>query len=551
MPMPDPHDWPFADDLGAGADDERPAWAPRPGAGADLRPPRPEIRRQADRVGGAFGIEGLPVFAVTDYGALVGEDDTGAIMDAVADAIAADGGIIYFPAGDYVIGGGAAPQVLVEDAHCLTFLGEGDCTILRREGTDPDAGIFLFVRCTDIVMRSLALDANGFEPPFDSEQRALAQFEACERVRIEDVYAFDSNVAPIDDVDPDVINHRYDTAHHVAVGFYSDGPEDLRDLLVQRCRLETLGIAVHGASRVRIQDNTVTEARGHGIAVGARASTQTNRDIDIVGNAVADAWAFGIVAADIAPTGSQIVSTRMERVRIQGNRVTKTRRTYERGIVVGLLDEVDLEPGSARPADYGQITVTGNVVVLSAPAEELRSDIFLEFGERAKVGGIWLEVPLQEGQPFMRTFRRSQVTSNQVSGARSGESQDLAQDRLGRGIQATHLAECEIGGNVIEDSDRGVELEGIVFRTHVHDNSVEATVHAYRFGQSLGSNTFNGNADLVPPRDGELAIAREAVWGHDEVSWTDRFLGGDGRGGVVGLEGAFLFEEILEAFGLR
>jgi len=498
------------------------------------------------------GIQGLPVLNVTDYGALVGADDTGPIMDAIADATLAGGGIIYFPGGDYVIGGGDPPQVVVEGAHCLTFLGEGDCTVLRREGTDPDAGIFLFSRCTDIVMRSLALDANGFEPPFDSPQRALAQFELCERVRIEDVHAFDSNAAPIADVDPDVINHRYDTAQHLAFGFYSDRPENLRDLLVQRCRLETLGIAVHGASRVRIQDNTVTEARGNGIAVGARASTQTNRDIDVVGNTVTDAWAFGIVAADIAPTGSQIVSTRLERVLIRDNRVTKTRRTYERGIVVGLLDAVDLEPGSARPAEYSQISVTGNVVVLSAPAEELPPDPRAEPRERAHVGGIWLQVPVQEGQPFVRTFRRTLVTSNQVSGARSGEPPggDLPLAG-GRGIHATHFADCEIGGNVIEDCDRGIRLEGIVFRTHVHDNSVVASDHPYRFGESLGSNTFNGNADLLPPRDGEIAIARQAVWGHDEaVPLTDRFLGGDGPGGEVGLEGGFLFEGIFEALGI-
>lgn len=467
----------------------------------------------------------MPFFDVTVAVAYDPADVGPAILEAVAEAVAAGGGVVYFPPGEHVVG----ETVEVADAHCVRFLGEGRSSVLRRtrrEFPDEDlSGILRFERCTGIVIERLALDANSFQPPEGSNQRALVQFDvSAEHINVQDVRAFDG--APEDPGADDftAISHRYDTSHHVAFGFWSPNASGCRDITITRCRLETLGIAVHGASRVRIVDNEIIGPIGHGIAVGAGMNAQSNEDVWIQGNRIAEPRRFGIVAADIPPTPEAgfeppaMMPGPLKRIRIERNSVTKSLALWARGIVVGLLDH---RSGSeAFTTLYEDIFVSDNRVDLStteprfgslgegsSPAEESR-----------RVAGVWLQA--QPSQPPDRpptsAFRHARVTGNVIRGARRDEGGG------GAGVVAWNLRESEVGGNGIYGADHGVVLAGELLGTHLHDNRAEARERPFRYGTSLGRNTFGSNATL------DFA-SQETFWAWEGTAESDRFNGGDDR----------------------
>lgn len=498
----------------------------------------------------------LPIIDVTDHRVL-GVDDPTAIRNAVDAAIAANISFVYFPPGEYLLGRFEGnPSLRFADLRCITFFGDGDCSVLRRiDDADADdvfsaACIFGFDRCTDITIMDMSVDLNGFQPNFGASQRSVLEFLECSRVSVENVTFTDSGSRVAGDLSGDLsaflhprrISHRFDTAHHLALGF---GGVD--DLAVRRNRFVTCGLAVHGGSRIRIADNTFDRSHGHAIAVGASVEGVRHDDVEIVGNFVDRPLGFGVVVADIPPTplgrldssGDPALgvppgfhAAGMNGIRIEGNTVLKPEPAhYPRGIVVGLLHFLGTDEGGVEEVNpgtlYSNVVVRDNLVDLRtllsrAPPEGPANTFPVEL---RRVAGVWLQVPASTAErwsdPALAAFERAVVTGNSIKGAKYDEVAN------GAGVVAIHLRRSEIAGNGLYGCDVGLFL-GVVNACHIHDNRAQVLGLAYRCGL-ISSDTFSGNATV---EDGEgradtrWDIGRSAaVVGEDRL--TSWFTGGD------------------------
>lgn len=222
--------------MGDRPDDPFPNIDPRPRVeiiGDEAEPP---LLRQVE------GFSEFVVISVRSYGARGDDiaDDTDAVQAAIDDA--PDGAMIYFPPGVYRIGRDGV-RLEIRNRKCLTFFGDGECSVLKRQrGTESQGsynlsnpaarslagvlsegwqeelgdltavtvswdlvpGIMRFRFCTDITIRRLAFDANGMSganeasniPQHDrpgSLGNRLVEFLQCHGVRILGNLAYDSD----------------------------------------------------------------------------------------------------------------------------------------------------------------------------------------------------------------------------------------------------------------------------------------------------------------------------------------------------------------------
>lgn len=524
--------------------------APRLEVGVDPRAQLEPLRRRPGVIGGPPLPAALPVVNVTAYRQVDDPDDSASIVRAAAAAMEHDVPIVYFPSGEYLVGGDPVGAV-IRGATGLTFMGEGDCSTLKRidladvDDFESAGGMLYFGDCHDITITHLRLDANGLQPGPAAEgaaARNLVTFDVCDRVWIEDVTVIETSHRPsglLDDfIALDRISHHYDSGHHVAFGF-SGGT----DIVVVRNRLFFSGVSVHGgARRVRIAENLVFQPFGHGIAVGSSHVGEAIEDVDIRNNHVEAPLIFGIVVADIRPTAQageltqEFESPGFRRVRITGNTVIKSWSEYVRGIVVGRLENAR----GREVAPFEDIRIAANTIDLTS--SDLRPLVPSDAGpdsfiaERHRLAGIWMQLPdVGEGDvagliasdelarsmrrnrfEALEGFERAVVVDNVVSGARYGL---LRTD--GAGIHAENLRRSEVGGNGIFDSDDGLVLANAAAATHVHDNRVAVLRIGYRCEDSLDGNVFIGNARLVDDVEGF-----GTHWVIDEG--TPRVDGGDG-----------------------
>lgn len=465
----------------------------------------------------------LPVVDVTEHRLAGDPDDTASIERAVAFARVEGIGVIYFPAGEYLVGG--EPRgALIHAEQGLTFLGEGPCSLLKRvdlalaDDFESSSGMLEFSVCQDITIRHLGLDANGLQPGRAAQEgrvQALLSFDACERVWIEDVTVVDSSPRslgePEDFLSLEKISHHYDSAQHVAFGF--QGGSDIR---VIGNRLTGAGIAVHGgAARVRIARNFLESPLGHGIALGSSAPDEgTITDVDIDDNQVIDPLVFGIVAADIPPSPAEggsmeFAGAGFRGVRIRRNTVWKRDRVlYGRGIVVGRLQTRPLTTSEDPVAPYERFTIAGNLVnVGTALTRDPPAGFPGTFQHESRlVAGTWMQTPnatledldSRDGRPRVAEalqsvpfFEQARITDNQVYGA---EYNVVDGDAVA--FSLANLVRSQVAGNGTDVSDDGVRLEHAALATHVHDNRALVWRVAYRCVASVESNVFIGNATL-------------------------------------------------------
>lgn len=457
------------------------------------------------------------VTSVLSYGAR-GDgrtDDSGAISDAIADT--PDGGVIYFPARTYAVN-----QVVILGRKCLTFVGDGTCSVLNM-GVD-----FGFRGCDGITIYRLAFDAPGRTA--QEGTTSLVSFAQTNNIRVSQCLFRDAAGEPVPD---------FGELQHAGIGVWRASETTSKFISITENRFERLGIRVEHARHVRIGWNVINKAAAHGIWVGGgwiSREQPKHTDIEIVGNDVIDSHAYGIaVMDDSVPRGlsNRLVAPVMARIRVCGNSI---RRSHDAGSIfpwVGIrigvsTEEVDV----VRPnADYGDIgahdVVYRDIVVADNHVETASND------RRQEVGDIGIDFQLgvrdlddrdpafQHDVVRVPSFERPVVRNNTVIGFQ----------RLG--IRLMNIRFGAVHGNGLFECGSGLSIEHNVFQNHVFDNRVHhfgpAGDEQFALLDSLGQNLLNGNTKL---REDMLAVwagggAGGGFWGGaprvaEEAYTTDR-----------------------------
>ncbi len=496
----------------------------------------PPGRRQRPPHDVPIGGRGIPpVTDVRTFGAGVrpGEDDTQAIQRAID--VTLDGGLIYFPPGTYNVG--TSPTMLedgtiddstsvlqVRGRHCLSFVGHGGASILkRRRGAPlpanpeelPPQTLFIpfddipgLLRIEDskgIMIRRLTFDANGLEgfgifqshspvsaPPFDA-RRAVVFIGSCSGVQIVDNMFIDSNPrAPVWAFSPPAASSVKEIQRAAISLDASIAPLDEHlsdDVLIARNRIEHQGIAVRMASRVRIARNVVWRPRVHGLLLGS-ADVMALYDVDVCDNTIIDPQVSGILVRaglDSGPSGG------VARVRIRRNTIRKSIETHDYpasdevspgpvvtqdngyGIHVGLGKRASEEIGGfSAELRFVAVSIERNLVHFSYRDEETRE-------HDSENEGILLNGPADEPDVMVR-FHGTRVVGNVVVGSR------------GYGIVCWNQWGAVVAGNLVADGVGGIFLGGESLASEVRANSIRARDTALRVRGSNGRNVVTRNA---------------------------------------------------------
>lgn len=494
---------------------DRDPFPPIPGGG-ELPEGVDDRRQPLGRLG--FGPEGRGAeiprdpggqdhFRVTDvreFGAGHGGDDTEAIQRAIDHS--PDGGVIYFPAGTYRIGaseGAAFDRIRVVGRNCLTFVGEGRCSLLRRRRgnveqevigngwvvveKDDVRGFFDLVGCTQIEFTNLSIDANGLG------EGSLLHFKGSRGVRIHGVGFTDDRRRPTLPSYPSLMPSAHDSPPFQLTRFavlfdtrdeqaYPDdlvaevaAPVDNTDIWIEGNEIDWLGVGIRDASRVWVANNRFQKARMSAIVLGSRFNEQALRDINILDNTILWPQTHGIVCVDRDQDQQSFSNNVMSRIRIAGNTIRKiapesTTGNFGFGILVGTgnVEELSTVDGSI----YRNIAVEQNVVhfthasgvPIGAPDDE--------------VGGIRL--CMASGGRFEAAI----VRDNTVIGYRAF------------GIRLDRPRGAVVTGNSVYDGTKGIALESDVVMCHVSSNRVHAAEVGYQLSGSGGRNVFVDNTVL-------------------------------------------------------
>lgn len=104
-------------------------------------------------------------FSVINYGAIGNgvADDSAAIQSAINAAIAAGGGRVYIPRGEYLLGpvGTSGFYTLdVQNADGLIIEGDGPRATRLKSATNVNKGPLAFTNCANVTVRDLTIDGN-------------------------------------------------------------------------------------------------------------------------------------------------------------------------------------------------------------------------------------------------------------------------------------------------------------------------------------------------------------------------------------------------------
>jgi len=135
-------------------------------------------------------INGAPV-NVLDYGA----DPTGVSDSTAAIQAAINSGAktVYFPSGTYAVGSSIAQDqyaFTLTNQNGLSFIGDGQATILCKTGQSTWFSLFEFVSCSNIVVRGLRFNGDAFNYYDDNPTTTIQNgyrafsFRACSYVTI-------------------------------------------------------------------------------------------------------------------------------------------------------------------------------------------------------------------------------------------------------------------------------------------------------------------------------------------------------------------------------
>lgn len=410
-----------------------------------------------------------PVTDVRAFGAM-GDgvtDDTIAIRTAIGRT--RDGGVVYFPAGTYLLfGPGNWGNFLwLSDRRCLTFRGDGaGCSVIRRaDGPLGDFSflpMFIFAHCEELAIEDLAIDGNGVANWGDEAETNLgiyvAAFVGCRGIRIERTRWLDSRLAHVPSAHGGVALLFGDTLDADGTG--------CDDVAVVDNAFDQTGLWIARGHRIKINNNRLTGGpRSYSIRVAAATFGVELSDVEITDNLIVDSNGTGIWWH--AKNGETVGS---RRVRIAENSIL---RSQERGILI--------ERSGSSARDF---IVEGNLVQNREGSGRLVSGRRLSDLEAAiMILGATSRSSLDNNEFASSFFEDLVVRNNTVIGFRS------------RGITVTGCDKSTITGNAVLDCQEGIHLEALK-RTHIASNRVSVLATGYALIDSLGFNVFAGNAAL-------------------------------------------------------
>lgn len=400
-----------------------------------------------------------------------------AIQQAIRDT--PNGGVVYFPAGTYVMDG-----VVVYDRRCLTFAGDGPCSVIkwvRRTSGFNFPSMVQFDSCPDLTIMNLAFDGGGYAGGGIEERglNGVVGLNFCDRFRIIRNVFFDSN-----DFDGGATDRRPGLEIVNASGVVADNV------------MRRYGIAVSSSRGVRIVRNAISETTTAGIDVDT--GTNGNRphlveNLRVEHNTIVDARLFGIL---LNLKGLHSVEERGElrRVEIVENvvRFTAPERSIKPGGGIALVPG----EGTGEPPVL-DVRISDNTVVNERT-------VFAEMIDDTKMNGIRVssvvtdlvsqsseDFRLHEPPPF-HFLDRLEVSRNQVVGFD------------GVGIEITGSRNGTVGDNGVYECGKGIALH-LSLQNHIHSNRVlmsrvsrfgaDQPTGAYVLG-SLGGNIAAGNVLL-------------------------------------------------------
>lgn len=463
--------------------------------------------------------QALPVTNVREYGAR-GDgtgDDTAAIQEALDRT--GDGGIVYFPYGEYPVQG-----LHLLERSCLTLLGEGRCSVVRRLAGDPTGGILNAVGCVDLRILRLAFDAVGLEPrdPDDRETGVLS-FRRCSGVSIDEVVIDDTAPPELPDFTGSFTEDRWRSGllfdqidADEAVPFQANPDLPNSNVRVERCRFRQLGILLRNAKDVEVVSNHFELVAGYAVVVGGRGNGFRHSDVLVRANVIRNPQVGGIAVVatgldarvapiQLPPTMSGI---RFERIRICENTILKSGRTgvpaWRRrwpdghGVFVGLAEErAGLASTEVSDVVIRDVVVRENHVEFERTSEWPARDAYgIVFAFNKAEAGFpleqeepvfrdpWAEDPPIWAAPFVdppepnygiemfddgrNGFLRASIRDNTIVGART------------HAIRAQRFSRCTIMGNVIDGCEGAVHLDASQFTTIAGNVAMTTGPYPYR-----------------------------------------------------------------------
>lgn len=277
---------------------------------------------------------------VKDYGAVGdGTTDDSQAFQAALNALPADGGTLYVPAGTYKL----APQpgndtlpytairhhLLVQGKSHLRIRGDGDASVLRFTSTDHQ-GLRL-VGVSDATVQGLKLELD--QQPYQRHNRALLELSGSTGVAVDHVTVRNSS-GPGILVDAST---RVSVTESVISNAGSTGVEILasRQVFVENNTMENsrdsgilvnkLGTIAREPQYIRLAGNRILGSRDQS-GIGIASGTQ----VEVLGNTVQDTHLAGIA---LYYTSEAFYH---EKVRIENNTLTRTNQgasTYHYGAI--------------------------------------------------------------------------------------------------------------------------------------------------------------------------------------------------------------------------
>lgn len=301
------------------------------------------------------------LFNVLDYGAVrdgVTNDRT-AIQAAITAASAAGGGIVYFPAGTYLV----SSRIELKDAVCLVGAGRDVTTIKGASGVS--AAIITGLSAdtvTDVMLADFSINGNSaaLSGEVDGIQITSGSFITCQNLRIFDVRADGISL----DATPDasVLDCVIENTGNGGTNLHGvHGSNGSHRLLVRGCTIsdnEGMGIRVGaqgtGSTDATIIGNRISKSNAGLECIGVTADSIRAR---VIGNTCLNGGDNGISmsAADSVVSGNTVLGCNLHGIQVNGARVSVTGNISKNNNQTGAATRAGIHINSVN-----YVTITGN-----------------------------------------------------------------------------------------------------------------------------------------------------------------------------------------------
>lgn len=304
--------------------------------------------------------KGALTYNVKDYGA-TGDgstDDRAAIQSAISAANSAGGGVVYLPAGTYML---SSSLTLPSNIH---LQGVGPASILKHPNDAVSTGYLALVNTdtvngnNNITLSDFALDCNYTNRPAatNSGIRFLADdSNACDNITIRQLTIRDVPVAAMQVMNTtnfQVVRNRVDDTGRDGITIWFNSTDGvIEGNIVTNTRDDCIALnseanphVMTQIKRVSIVGNTVGQAADSVFGTGINVAGAT--DVAVQGNTIDYAQGWGIVVQGGLVSGASLPS---RRISVTGNTIRSAGTATSGG-------------GGIATANGSHIAITGNTV---------------------------------------------------------------------------------------------------------------------------------------------------------------------------------------------